>query len=82
MVAEATVHTETVLVDNYQSLEKVSCGSSSHTMCLILTSPPPPQLAEALLEREVLNYPDIVELLGPLPYQKTHLHSQDLSDMW
>lgn len=40
------------------------------------------KLAKALLEREVLNYSDLVELLGPLPYSKAHLHSKELVDMW
>jgi spastic paraplegia protein 7 len=40
------------------------------------------KLAEALLEQEVLNYKDLVELLGPLPYHKPHHHTAELSDMW
>lgn len=40
------------------------------------------QLAEILLEKEVLNYKDIVEILGPLPHEKKfHLH-HELQDMW
>ena len=41
-----------------------------------------PQLAEALLEREVLNYSDIVELVGPLPHHKPFHHHQELADLW
>lgn len=79
MVSEATAHTKAVLRDNQHSLEKVSIIAPPLATC---SSVPPPQLAKALLEREVLNYSDLVELLGPLPYSKTHLHSKELVDMW
>ena len=45
-------------------------------------SPPLLQLAEALLEREVLNYSDIVELLGPMPHAKKLHHQHKLADLW
>lgn len=42
-----------------------------------------PQLAEVLLKREVLNYSDIVDLLGPMPFEKKFLqHNQELADLW
>ena len=93
MVAEATAHTEAVLRDNYQLLEKVSTSFPSPTLSLPIPPLPPspspshplppcPQLAEALLQREVLNYSDLVDLLGPLPHNKTQRHSHELADMW
>ena len=45
-------------------------------------SPPPPQqLAEVLLEKEVLNYRDMVDL-GPMPFEKKFHHHQELADLW
>lgn len=40
------------------------------------------QLAEILLEKEVLNYEDIVAVLGPLPHNKTAKTHLELQDMW
>ncbi|XP_019849889.1 PREDICTED: paraplegin-like [Amphimedon queenslandica] len=40
------------------------------------------KLAKALLEKEVLNYKDLVKLLGPMPYQKEHHHYKDLNNIW
>ena len=83
MVAEATAGTEAVLRENYQLLEKVTHPSTlPHHSTHLHNTRSPPQLAEALLEREVLNYTDMVELLGPLPHSKAHLHSPELADMW
>lgn len=42
----------------------------------------PPQLAEVLLEKEVLNYRDMVDLLGPMPFEKKFHHYQELADLW
>ena len=77
MVAEATTRTEAVLKENYHLLEKVRPHPRPHPNSLLCR-----QLAEALLEQEVLNYKDLVELLGPLPYHKPHHHTAELSDMW
>ena len=40
------------------------------------------QLAECLLEKEVLNYKDMVDILGPIPYEKKFHHHHELQDMW
>ena len=46
-------------------------------------SPSPfPQLAEVLLEREVLNYRDMVDVVGPMPFEKKFRHHQELADLW
>ena len=40
------------------------------------------QLAEILFEKEVLNYKDIVDILGPIPYEKKFHQHHELQDMW
>ena len=34
------------------------------------------QIAEALLEKETLNYDDVVDLIGPPPFEKKHVTSK------
>ena len=50
----------------------------THIVCLCVHM----QLAECLLEKEVLNYKDIVEILGPIPYEKKIHQHHELQDMW
>ena len=78
----ASSHTENIIRDNYQLLEKVRHVHSIHTTPSLPPFPPSPQLADALLEREVLNYDDLVQLLGPLPHDKPHHNTHELADMW
>ena len=41
------------------------------------------KLAEQLLEKEVLNYKDIVKVIGEMPFtKKHHQHHTELQDLW
>ncbi len=41
------------------------------------------QVAENLLEKEVLNYKDLVRLVGEMPHSKKfHQHHSELADLW
>ena len=87
IVNKAYLRTEALLTEHTLKLKKV------RQFLLVIffldpflsssPSPPPPQqLAEVLLEKEVLNYRDMVDLLGPMPFEKKFHHHQELADLW
>ena len=40
------------------------------------------QFAVQLLEKEVLNYADILTILGPMPFDKKRHHLTNLEELW
>lgn len=83
MVNLAYSRAETLLKENQESLRKVRISIIGlKSVLIVFLYLYILQLAKALLVKEVLNYKDLVKLLGPMPYQKEHHHYKDLSNIW
>lgn len=79
---KAYLRTEALLTEHTLKLKKVRQFLLVNFFLDPFLSSPPQQLAEVLLEKEVLNYRDMVDLLGPMPFEKKFHHHQELADLW